>query len=460
MFGVNRSEEKKIGKVYTAPWEKAFERVLTPFDEFIHRQSTSGLILMASAIIALILANTAFAAQYDELLKTYFKLSFGDFELKLSLQHWINDGLMAYFFMLVGLELKREFLVGELADIKQATLPIMAAIGGMLVPATFYAFFNVGGVGAAGWGIPMATDIAFAVGIISLMGNSVPRSLVTFLVALAIVDDLGAIAVIAVFYTEQLNLVAAAWVGIFTFALVAMNFGGIRRTGPYMIIGVFLWFALLKTGVHATLAGVIVAFATPAMPRFDVRAFSTRVERSAGRIIDSAKSGVNIMRNDELRAHIQTLKNGIHLSQAPLQRMEHSLHMPVTYLIVPLFALANAGIPVSAFGGDVSLMNDVTFGVIIGLVFGKLIGVAGATWIGKSLGLGALPKGCSMLHIVGVALLAGIGFTMSIFIAELAFAGSEQLVLAKGGIIIASLISGIAGFVVLKMASKRKQPGR
>ncbi|ROS04794.1 sodium/proton antiporter (NhaA family) [Sinobacterium caligoides] len=458
MFGA-KEKSKNVGKVFYAPWEKAFDRVLTPFDEFIHRQSTSGLILMTMAVVALLLANSPLSAGYENILKTYFKLSFGGFELKLSLQHWINDGLMAYFFLLVGLELKREFLVGELADTKKAVLPIMAAIGGMVIPAGLYAVFNIGGPGAGGWGIPMATDIAFAVGIITLMGNTVPKSLVTFLVALAIVDDLGAIAVIAVFYTEQLNFAAAAWVGALTFLLVAMNFGGIRRTGPYMFVGVLLWFALLKTGIHATLAGVVVAFTIPAMPKFDAVAFATKVKRSAVRIGDSANLGIDIMRNDELRANAQSLKSGIELAQAPLQKVEHGLHTPVTYFIVPLFALANAGIPFSAFSGDVSLLNNVTLGVIVGLFFGKLIGIAGAVWLGRSFGLGLLPKGCNMMHIVGVALLGGIGFTMSIFIAELAFAGSEQLILAKGGILIASLLSGIFGYIALKYAGKSK-PGR
>jgi len=450
-----KNKEKHVGKVFHAKWERAFDRILTPFDEFIHRQSTSGLILMVMAVLALILANSPFSGKYQDILTTYFKLSYGGFELKLSLQHWINDGLMAYFFLLVGLELKREILVGELADTKKAILPIMAAIGGMVIPASFYAFFNIAGPGAPGWGVPMATDIAFAVGIITLMGSSVPKSLVTFLVALAIVDDLGAIAVIAIFYTEQLNLVAALWVGGLTFALMAMNFGGIRRTGPYMFIGVLLWFALLKTGVHATLAGVILAFTIPALPKFDVQAFATKLQRSSVRAVDSARTGVDIMRNDELRANLQTLKNGIHLVQSPLQKVEHSLHSPVTYFIVPVFALANAGIPFSAFTGDVSLFNNVTLGIFVGLVFGKLVGITGAVLLGRALGLGVLPKGCNMMHIAGVGLLGGIGFTMSIFIAELAFADRELVVLAKGGILAASVAAGILGYLTLKYAHSK-----
>ncbi len=441
------------GTVFEAPLENAFGRLVTPFEEFIHRQSSSGILLMLCAVVALIIANSPLQDAYEHLLHLPVSLNAGDWDFSLSLHHWINDGLMAIFFFLVGLELKREFLVGELSDLKQATLPVMAAIGGMLVPALIYSSLNMGTEGERGWGIPMATDIAFAVGCIALLGNRVPRSVVMFLVALAIVDDLGAILVIAVWYTEDVNMAALITAGVLVVIMWLLKAAGVRRSPAYVFVGVLLWYELHEAGVHATLAGVITAMALPARPKYDPVAFSTFVKDIIRSFDRCFRPGDRIIANDALRARVMALGNGVNLAQSPLQRMETLLHIPVAFLIIPVFALANAGIPIDSFTSAEAVFNPVTLGVISGLVLGKLFGIVGATWLGWKLGLGSLPKSASFHHIVGVALLGGIGFTMSIFIAELAFYSSPELLnQAKAGVMLASVIAGVAGFLVLRRA--------
>ena len=441
------------GKVFEAPLEHAFGRLVTPFEEFIHRQSSSGVLLMVCAIIALIIANSGLQEEYKHLLHLPAGYSFGDWSLTMSFHHWINDGLMAIFFLLVGLELKREFLVGELAEIKHAVLPVMAALGGMIVPALIFAAFNGGTEAERGWGIPMATDIAFAVGCIALLGNRVPRAVVTFLVALAIVDDLGAILVIAIWYTEDVNTTALMAAIVVVVMMWLLKVAGVRKAPAYLFMGVLLWYALYRTGVHATLAGVITAMAIPARPKYDPVAFSTFVKDIIRSFDRCFRPGDKIIANDALRARVSALDSGVQMVQSPLQRMETRLHTPVGFIVVPIFALANAGIPIDSFTSSTAVFNPLTLGVICGLVFGKLIGIVGATWIGWRLGWGELPKFGTFHHIIGVALLGGIGFTMSIFIAELAFEGSEKMLIqAKAGILLASLIAGISGFLVLRRA--------
>ncbi|WP_226647177.1 Na+/H+ antiporter NhaA [Microbulbifer variabilis] len=439
------------GKVFQAPLEEALGRLVTPFEEFIHRQSSSGILLMLSTLVALIVANSPLQDAYKHLLHMPISLGSGDWELSLSIHHWINDGLMAIFFFLVGLELKREFLVGELSDLRQAVLPVMAAIGGMAVPALIYSSLNNGGVAEPGWGIPMATDIAFAVGCITLLGNKVPRAIVTFLVALAIVDDLGAILVIAIWYTEQVNTTALIASGLLIAIMGFLNAAGVRRSSAYIFIGILLWYGLYQSGVHATLAGVITAMALPAKPKYDPLAFSTFVKDIIRSFDRYFRPGDKIIASDALHARVMALGNGVNFAQSPLQRMETRLHIPVGFIVIPIFALANAGIPFESFTSSAAVLNPVTLGVIGGLVVGKLIGIVGATWIGWKLGWGKLPKAASFQHIIGVALIAGIGFTMSIFIAELAFSSQyELLIQAKAGILLASVIAGFAGFLVLR----------
>jgi NhaA family Na+:H+ antiporter len=451
---VNPDPKGKAG-VYHAPWEKSFDKILTPFEEFIHRQTTSGLLLMGTAVLALVLANGPLASAYEHVVHTLISLDIGSWTLGMSLHHWINDGLMALFFFVVGLELKREMLVGELADPRNAVMPIAAAIGGMVVPALIYFAINPDGDAALGWGIPMATDIAFAIGALALLASRVPKALITFLVALAIVDDLGAVMVIAVFYTDTIALGPLAAAGGLFVLLLVFNLSGIRKTLPYFIVAVLLWYALLQSGVHATLAGILGALSVPATPKYDPERFSEHVKDLMRRFEASHQPGKSIMTNDALRAVVQTLENGVHSVEAPLQRLEHVWHIPVAYLVIPIFALANAGIPL-AFGSlGETLTHPVTLGVSLGLVLGKFIGITGASWLMLKLGVAELPKDTRFTQIAGVSLLAGIGFTMSIFVAQLGFGGREDLLLmAKTGILAASLLAGVAGFIWLFLASK------
>jgi Na+:H+ antiporter, NhaA family len=448
--------------VYNAPWEKSFDRLLTPLEEFIHRQTTSGVLLMICAVIALVIANGPLYDEYQHLLHIEIGFNFGSSSFSLSIHHWINEALMAAFFFIMGLELKRELMVGELSTPKQALLPIMAAIGGMVVPALFYLAFNTSGPGASGWGIPMATDIAFAIGALSLLGSRVPKSLVTFLIALAIVDDLGAVAVIALFYTEDLNLVALAYAGVCTLLLMALNLGGIRRPLPYAAVGAVLWAAMLTCGIHATIAGIVVAFMIPIRPKFEAEVFVDRVRDTSVKMLKSITGEADIIKNNRFRALVTSLGDGVRLVQAPAQRLEHTLHLPVAYLVIPIFALANAGIPVDFADFTQYFQNPISLGVLAGLLLGKPVGIAGFTWLTMKMGWATLPTGLNMNHILGVGLLGGIGFTMSIFIADLGFANSpEDLLMAKTGILMASAIAGFGGFFWLMMHTTKpeKEPG-
>lgn len=445
-----------IEKEYVAPWERAFDRVLSPLDEFIHRQTTSGILLMLCAVVALYIANSQWNEAYHHLLEMPFTVGIEGFQLSKSLHHWINDGLMALFFFVVGLELKREILVGELADPKQALLPIIAAIGGMVVPVAIYIAINPEGHTMDGWGIPMATDIAFALGTLALLGNRIPKNLLTFLVALAIVDDLGAVMVIALFYTETINLLALATAGVMLLLLISLNLGGIRRPLPYMLLGVVMWVAMLQSGVHATLAGIFLAFTIPMRPKYDPQRLLSHINEMVGHIKDAHQREDNIVINDELRCRVQALGEGVQLVQAPAQVLEHKMHLPTAYIIIPIFALANAGIPIdwSAFGTIIT--HPVSMGIAAGLVIGKLVGIAGFSWVAVKLGLTTLPEGLNFKHIVGVGLMGGIGFTMSIFIAELGFAHhAEDLLMAKTGILLASILAGVSGFLWLYLTAEK-----
>ncbi len=452
-----RRSELETG-IYYAPWEKSADRIITPFERFVHRETTSSLLLIATTILALILANSALQTLYYDI--THMKLGFslGSLYLEKTLHHWVNDGLMALFFFVVGLELKREILVGELASPRKAALPIIAAIGGMAVPALIYYFFNPAGNAANGWAIPMATDIAFAVGIMVLLGNRVPRSLMAFLVALAIADDLGAVVIIAMFYTDTVVIEALMWAAGFTAILIIFNFIGIRWPIPYFLVAVLLWFAMLYSGVHPTLAGIIGAFTVPARPKYDPKYFREQSDDLMSKFDTSYDIDHHMMTNMTMKSLVQTMEELIQSVMTPLQRLEHIWHMPVAFFVIPVFALFNAGVVLSlkSFGdmADSSVMLGVTFG----LVLGKFLGITGTCWIALKLKLAQLPSNTSFSQIVGAALLAGIGFTMSIFIAQLAFDGDENLLkIAKTGILAASLISGIAGYTWLWIVGKDKR---
>ena len=460
MAVIKTGEAKEKTGVYHAPWERSFDKILTPFEEFIHRQTTSGLLLMGTAVLALVLANGPLSSAYERFVQIPIGLAIGGWSLEMTLHHWINDGLMALFFFVVGLELKRELLVGELAKPRNAALPIAAAVGGMVVPGLVYFAINPAGDAALGWAIPMATDIAFAIGALALLASRVPKALITFLVALAIVDDLGAVTVIAVFYTDTIALVPLGVAGTLFLMLMVFNLIGIRKILPYFIVAVFLWYAFLLSGVHATLAGILGALSVPATPKYDPERFSQHVKELLRRFDTSHEPGKSIMTNDALRAVVQTLENGVHSVETPLQRLEHIWHIPVAYIVIPIFALANAGIPLAIGSMRESLTDPVMLGVSLGLVLGKFVGITGASWLMLKLGLAALPKDTRFTQIAGVSLLAGIGFTMSIFVAQLGFGAREDLLLmAKTGILAGSLLAGVAGFIWLYVASEPATSG-
>ncbi len=411
---------------------------------------------MLCAVAALYIANSQWSTAYHHILELPFTIGVPGFELSKSLHHWINDGLMALFFFVIGLELKREILVGELADPKQAILPIVAAIGGMVVPVLIYIIINPQGHSFDGWGIPMATDIAFALGALALLGKRIPKTLLTYLVALAIVDDLGAVMVIAVFYTETISIPALITVFILLLLLVSLNLGGIRRPLPYVLLGIVLWIAMLKSGVHATLAGIFLAFTIPMRPKYEPSLFLTHINEMVEQIKHAYRKEENIIKNGELRSRVQALGEGVHLVQAPAQIMERTMHLPSAYIIIPVFSLANAGVPIEWSSLSSIVTHPVSIGITAGLVLGKLLGIAGFSWIAIKLGLTSLPKDLKFNHIIGVALMGGIGFTMSIFIAELGFAHSpEDLLMAKTGILFASLLTGLSGFIWLYFTSKK-----
>lgn len=440
-------------------WENAFEKVVTPFEDFVHKETTSGLLLMACAVLAMVFANTALHHTYEHVLHTPLAISLGPWTLEHSLHHWINDGLMWLFFFLVGLEIKREVLIGQLSDFKQALLPIIAAIGGMVVPALLYYMLNTEGIGVRGWGIPMATDIAFSIGVLVLLGSRVPKTLLTFLVALAIVDDLGAVAVIAIFYTDTIVWGALGAGALFVGVLIMMNIFGIRSPVPYFLVGTLLWLALLESGIHATVAGILTAWTIPARSKFDMHRFGDMIGSMGKRIeqrIESNEQCLIMEDEEQRRGVVQTLINGIHMIETPLQRLEHSLHIPVAFFIIPLFALANAGIPIVLSKIPSLLYEPITLGIIVGLVLGKFLGIAGLSLLAVKLGIGTLPEGTRPRHIIGVGFLGGIGFTMSIFIAELAFEGQNQaLILAKTGVLFASMIAALIGFFWLFLTSSK-----
>jgi NhaA family Na+:H+ antiporter len=440
-------------KLY-APWEKAFKKIATPFEHFIHAQTTTGVILMFMTILALILANSPFAEYYVHFFHMKIDLDVGTWEITHNLHHWINDGLMAIFFFIIGLEIKREITVGELSNIKVAMLPILAAIGGMAFPALIYLSINSGTAGANGWGIPMATDIAFAISALVLLGKRVPPALVTFLVALAIVDDLGAVMVIALFYTEQIHMVPLLLAGVSFLILVAFNRFGIHMILPYFIVGLFLWFFMLESGVHATIAGVIAALAIPSKPKLSAIGF----RKEAKRLLDEydtypidSKHGMN----ERQKAILLKLESNINAIGTPAARLERDLHLPVALIVIPLFALANAGIAIDFSSISTTIMEPVSMGIMAGLILGKVLGIFGIAWLAIKLKIATLPQGSSMSQIFGVAFLGGIGFTMSIFVADLAFMHSQELIFqAKVGILAASLFAGLFGFFWLRYIAK------
>jgi len=428
--------------------KRPIDRILSPFQEFFQQEASSGILLIVATVIALVWANSPWGESYIHLWETKLTISVGSFELSKDLIHWINDGLMAVFFFVVGLEIKREVMVGELASPRQAILPIIAAVGGMALPAGFYLLFNAGGTAQSGWGIPMATDIAFALGVLSLLGKRVPISLKVFLTAVAIVDDLGAVLVIALFYTSELVWVSLFVGGLFLIALIIVNRLGVRNPMIYSLLGLGLWVAFLKSGIHATIAGVLLAMTIPVKTRINTDEFYKHASFFLEEFRKHGKPGESVLTNKNQRAAIQAIEVAAEHAQTPLQRLEHTLHPWVSYFIMPFFALANAGV---VLRGDLFsiFIQPVTLGIMAGLIFGKQIGVFIASYIAIKLKWADLPSGMTWGRLYGLAWLAGIGFTMSLFITSLAFTDAGILAMAKAGILIASLISGTIGAFVL-----------
>ncbi|PKN18109.1 MAG: Na+/H+ antiporter NhaA [Deltaproteobacteria bacterium HGW-Deltaproteobacteria-6] len=443
------------------PLEPLFGKIIGPFERFLRQTTAGGIVLMGMTLLTLIVASSPLGDAYRHLWEMPIRIGIGSHNMEMSLHAWVNEGLMALFFLLVGLELKREIMVGELAALRNAALPVAGAMGGMLVPALIYFLFNPSGPASVGWGVPMATDIAFSVGILVLLAWRIHRNLIIFLTALAIADDLGAVLVIALFYTQTIDmkLLGAAF-GLLCI-LFLCNRGGIRHTLPYAILGILLWLAFLKSGVHATLAGVILAFAIPARPVYTPQQFDEHLNKMSNAFHSSA---VNLddpnmpLEINNMYAVAESLEKASSAVQSPQQRMEHHLAPWVTFGVIPLFAMANAGLDLLALPFREVIVQPVTLGVMLGLVLGKFIGISSFAWLAVKLGLARLPRGVQWRHILGAAWLGGIGFTMSLFIAQLAFATSPMFFeAARLGIIMASVMAAIVGLTWLYISARKSK---
>jgi len=426
--------------------------VLRPFQHFVRTGAFSGVLLLISAVLALAWANSPWHASYFGVWDERLAVNLAGRSLDLSLHSWLNDGLMAAFFLLVGLEIKREMLVGELASIRQAALPIAAALGGMLLPALLYLAVNPSGSMAAGWGIPMATDIAFGLGVLMLLGSRVPLGLKVFLTALAIVDDMGAVVVIALFYSDAPHLLPLGLSAGCILALIALNATHVRRLLPYIVIGMGLWLALHETGIHPTIAGVILALSIPSRTRINAEEYSARARTLLSEFEQAETGDLLVLTSKGQQEAVHALERASEGVQAPLLRLEHGLQPLVQYGIMPLFAFANAGVRIG--GAEGPPITSVTAGILLGLIVGKPAGIMLFSWLAVRLNLASLPPGTSWRFIHGAAWLGGIGFTMSLFIAAQAFGGTALLFPAKVGILLGSTTAGLMGAMVLRGAKK------
>ncbi len=431
----------------------------SPLERLLEHDVIAAFLLVLSGAAALVCANSPLAEPYHHFIHLEFGLDIGGIIVAKSLHYWVNDGLMCIFFFVVGLEIKREILVGELASLRRAILPIVAAIGGMAVPALVYVLLTRGTPGAVGWGIPMATDIAFAAGCLALLGKRIPTALSAFLIALAIVDDLGAVLVIALFYTGGIHVFPL----VSGLVLIAVSFLlsrlGVRKTFPYVIIGILLWLAFLASGIHATVAGVLLAFTIPANARYETPLFASRMQALLARFQSAEDHKNPLLVNERQQSLIDSMLTECHHVEAPLQRIEEGLHPIALFVVMPIFAFFNAGIHFETGSFAELLFQPVTLGVFFGLIVGKQAGVMLCSWLAVKAGWASLPKGVTWYQVYGLSWLAAIGFTMGLFIDELAFpagAGPEQAAyLAQGklGIFIASVTAGIVGLLILRVAS-------
>ena len=408
------------------------------------------MVLLAATIVALIWANSPWYDLYHDILETRLTIDLALFDVDLSLHHWINDGLMALFFFVVGLEIKREALLGHLSTPRRAALPVIAALGGMAIPAAIYLAFNFGAEGERGWGVPMATDIAFAIGVLALLGNRVPMQLRIFLLGVAVVDDLGAIMVIAVAYTESISFSHLGIVAGLVAIVVVANRVGFSHAAATSILGFLIWVAMLKSGVHATIAGVLFALLIPARPQYSRERFAEESESLIADYREALDNG-DTERSEAILGQIEELSQG---TESPMERLERLVHPWASYVILPVFALTNAGLNFSdvELGGVIT--GDVTIGVIAGLLFGKVIGITLFPWVASRFGLVELPLYVSWTSVIGVGFLAGIGFTVAIFISGLAFTDPALILNAQFGIMCASVLAGIVGYSILRLTAR------
>lgn len=436
--------------------QRGLEKIHMPFSTFVRAQTTTSWFLFLATVSALWWANSDYSETYQNLKDASFGIVLDDFKLETSLKHIINDGLMVIFFFLLGLEIKREVLAGDLAQKENRRMLIFCAIGGMVCPAGIYMLFNFSLDSSIGWGIPIATDTAFALGVLSIVRKHIPKSLIAFLVGLAIVDDVGAIMVIAIFYAEDVSFVFLSG----SLALIALlglgNYADIRQRYFYILLGIAAWWLMLKSGVHPTLAGVAIAFTVPARPKRT----SENLLVSAKVIISTMQqksSSVDVLGSEVDHEHLLEVRDFAEKAGTPLRRWEDALGLPVALFILPLFVLANAGIPFSFASFVESMQHPVGLGIVAGLVLGKFIGISGACWLGLHYNIGCLPKGVSFQHVIGVSFIAGIGFTMSTFIATLGFENqAEHLHSAKSSILAASLLAAIFAVLFIRFVAAKK----
>ena len=439
-----------------APLEPHLNRVLSPFDQFLRSQYATGVLLITATIIALVLANSGYSEFYQSIGHLPLGFFLGDLNIQHSLHTWCNDGLMVFYFFLLGMEIKRERLAGGLRDIRQASLIIFMAIGGMLVPALIFTLFNYHATSINGWGIPMATDTAFALGVLALLGTRAPKAAALLLSALAIVDDMGAVLIIGLFYTDHLNFSMFISVIIALSGLFLLNRSGVRLPLPYLIFGIFLWWSVLQSGVHATVAGVLAALAIPVRPKTKTRWFIRKMRSLIARFEAIDRPDKSILEQNRQHEMVEKALDIARSTTTPVQHWSSALDRPISLAIIPLFAFLNAGVALPS--NPMSLLNSSTMlGVTAGLVLGKAFGICSMAWLSTRLGIASLPEGMRFIHIVGLSFLAGIGFTMALFIATLAFEHQSQLLAeAKLGILLGSAIAGAAGIFVFLWANKRQ----
>lgn len=429
------------------------KKFLTVFEKFVKIESLSGILLFSATMVAMVWANSAFSDSYATLWDT--KLGFGSdsFGLKKPLILWVNDGLMAIFFFLIGLEIKRELLIGELNTIRKATFPFFAALGGMFVPLGLFLLLNDNPDTVNGWGIPMATDIAFTLAILKVLGKSIPLSIKIFLTAFAIVDDLGAVLVIAIFYTGGIDWVLLGYALALLAVLFFLSYKSFYSKYVTILVGLVIWTLFLKSGIHPTIAGVLLAFTIPIRQKINASTFVQELSDIEDEIENDGSSDQKTLTKNQIE-QLDNMEDLIDKFQSPVQIIEHKLHGWVAYVIMPIFALANAGI---VFNSDVQLETGLIINLALALFVGKLVGIPIFSYLALKLNVAELPEGTNFMQIIGVSILAGVGFTMSIFVANLAFTDNAMFLdSAKVGIIIGSVISGIIGAIVLKMASKKK----